>query len=55
MQAKHSNNNIIIINITFTSSKLEGMHRRQNQYEVLTHSQENLEAKGDIEQPIWNK
>ena len=38
---------IIIIIISFASLALEGVHRRLGLYRVLTHSQGNLDAKGE--------
>ena len=39
---------VIIIIISFASLALEGGHRRLGMYEVFTHSQGNLEAKGEL-------
>ena len=36
---------IIIIIVTFTSSVLEGVHKRQSLYKVFSSSQGNLKAK----------
>ena len=42
--------------ITFTSLALEGGHtQKARPVEVLTHSQGNLEAKRNVEQPIQDK
>ena len=44
---------IFIIVISFASLALEGAHtQKARPVEVLTHSQGNLEAKGNLEQPI---
>ena len=57
---KKTHYTVVIITITFASSALEGIHRRQSLYEVLTHSQGNLESKGErrttnIEQIMYIK
>ena len=46
---------LFFIIMTFISSALEGVHRRQSLYEVLTRSQGNLEAKGNLEQLIRDR